>query len=334
MRVSRVDLLKRLLAVSPGLTPKDTIQQSSCVVLRKGRFYTLNREIACSIKSGLDEEFTGAVVAKSIIDLLRKLNEDEIEIDIKDSQLILTGRNRTAKIVMESDVLLPLHSVELPKEWTKIHGDLALASALAASCTKKKSTHFSQCCVHIHPEWIEGSDNNKLGRWVIETPVKDSILVRGTTIKETVQLGLTKASETTNWLHFKNPYGLRISVRKWPVEQYPDFSKFLALRGEKVQFPKGLADAADRAGVFLDDTDGGVKVSISKSKVVVECQGMVGEYEEKRSIDYNGPSMTFFIPPKLVAELVEKQTQCEVSESCLRVANENYTYVTSLEVKE
>jgi hypothetical protein len=174
-----------------------------------------------------------------------------------------------------------------------------------------------------------------MAKWDVKTPVKESILVRGTTLKVIVHLGMTKGSETENFIHFKNPFGLRVSLKKWPVQHYSDLAEFFKTRGEKISFPKALADAADRAGLMLDDTDGSIKVSISEEGGTVFGNGMAGEWTEEERVLYEGPPMTFLIPPKLIAELVDvdSHTGCEVSEVALRVSNEHYTYLSSLEVE-
>jgi hypothetical protein len=172
-------------------------------------------------------------------------------------------------------------------------------------------------------------------RWSIPTFVKDSVLVRGITLRTIINLGMTKAAETQSWLHFKNPYGLRVSLRKWSMENpYPPLDNYLKLRGEPATFPKAMAEAADRAGSALDEADGSVKVKLTNDKVTISGFGTHAEYTEERSIQYEGRPLTFLIPPKLIAELVAQQSSCEVSEVCLRVANDNYIYLTSLEVQK
>lgn len=336
MKVERMDLLKRLLAVSPAITTKDTIIQSSCVVLKKGRLYTMNREVACSVISGLDPEIYCSVRARSLLTLLKKLTEEEVELKVADGRLVIVGKRRTAKMAIEAEVLLPIGSVELPKSdtWQDVGSEFTAAADLISRCTKKKAHGLSMVCVHIHPKWMEASDNSKAARWIMKSFVKDAVLVRGATLRCIIPLGMTKATESRNWLHFKNPFGLRVSLRKWAAVKYPSLDHFLSLRGQEVTFPKALADAADRAGDFLDSTDGGIKVSISSDRITIQGEGVIGEYEEEKKIEYTGPPLRFLIPPKLIGELVEQQTSCEVTEACLRVAKDSYVYLSSLEVRE
>ena len=87
MKVNRKD--------SPSETPlcrtwhfkKETIHQSSCVVLRRGKFYSLSTEIACSITSGLPEDIEGAVRAEKLIAMLESYPDDEIDLNIQAKRL-------------------------------------------------------------------------------------------------------------------------------------------------------------------------------------------------------------------------------------------------------
>ena len=88
-KVNRELLLQQLQAVQPGLSDKDVVEQSSCVVFKDGKITTFNDEIACSIKT--DVKFTGAVPAKALIELLKKLPEETIEIEPTEGELLITG---------------------------------------------------------------------------------------------------------------------------------------------------------------------------------------------------------------------------------------------------
>lgn len=330
MNVSRIDLLKRLLSVVPAVTNSATTRQSDCIVLKNNRFYSMNRETACSIQSGLGD-LEGAVRAKSLIAILKKMKEEDIELNLEGKVLILKGKGKITRLTMEAEIKMPFGAVELPKTWQPLNADFISAINLAVLCTKKKTPDFAKSCVHIHPNWIEGSDNSKLARWNLKTFVKSPVLIRGVTISVIRDLGVSKGSETSNWLHFKNGFGLRVSLLKWPVEKYPDFAPFLKLKGDKVVFQKVLSEAADRAGVLLDHTDGTVQVQLSGKKATVIGSGSLGIHTEIRTMQYEGPDISFMIAPALISELVETGTACEICTNCLSIKTKKYTYITSLE---
>lgn len=335
MKVERVELHKKFLAVSPGLASGKDPVQGDCIIIKSGRLYTFNGEVACSIVSGLPADLKCAVKADSLMGLMKKLTEAEIDLSYKDGQIIILGSNgRKYKLNTEADIFLPVDSVEKPKEWTNLDDAWANAVDLVVRCTNKKADAFSNKCVHVHPEWLEASDNNKLARWVMPTFLANPVLVRGITLAEIVPLGVTKGCETASWLHFHNPFGLRISLRKWALEEaYPDLDQFLTVRGEKMVFPKGIATAAERAGLMLDERDGSVRLQLTKNHLLITATGLSGEAEEPHKVVYDGRDLTFLIPPKLIADLVETDTECEVSEVSLRIDGGSYLYLTSLEMQ-
>ena len=337
MKVNRKDLLRKLLCVEPGISKKETIHQSSCVVLRRGRFYSLSTEIACSITSGLPTDIEGAVRAEKLIAMLESYPDDEIDLDIQAKTLSLKGTRRRTNFPMEDVVLLPVSEVELPdaKNWQKLHLDYSEAVSLVHRCTTKNSKPedgFIKTCVHIHPEFLEASDAKRFIRFPLPNFVQKPLLMRGETIKVMCQLGMTKGQETESWLHFRNPMGLRLSLRKITLEGYPDFSPFLEIRGKKVKFPKGLAEVAMRAGI-LEDEQGDIKLSLTKEKILVNGKSVLGEHEEECATKYLGEPISFMIEPKLIGELIDQGSETRVSDTCLRVDGDKFVYLTSLEIR-
>lgn len=338
MKVDRVDLLNRLLSIEPGISKRGDIQQSSCVVLFNGRFFSMQAEISCSIISGLDSEMIGAVRAEKFIELLKRMPEEEIDVSIESKTLFLKGKGRKlTKLVMEEDILLPVNEVEKPKkhDWIGLSADFTEAVAVTAKCcSRRREDDFAKKCVHIHPRWLEACDNIRLCRFPTGSMVGSSVLVRGDSIKSIVQLGMTKGQETSNWLHFWNPAGLRVSVRKYESENYPDMSEFLALRGEKISFPPTLEKAAEVAGLFTNDA-GDIRITAEEGILTVEGKSEDGEhFEPLRMKGYEGPKLGFFINPKLISELVAKYTQIEITDHSLRVDTGKFILVTGLEVQK
>ena len=328
MKINRESFLQKLLLVEPGISTKETIQQSSCVVFLKGRLYTLSQETACSIPSELPSDWEFAIRAEKLIALLKSMKDEEIELNYSKT-LNIKGQGK-ARLNTEERILLPVSEVELPKkdDWQELHEDFAEAVDLVCKCTKRRS-EFQKECIHITKSWLESSDNMKMIRYSVPTFIRKSVLVRGESIKVIVQLGMTKAAETSNWLHFKNPTGLRLSVRQFGLEEYPRLEDFLKMRGKRVTFPKGLVDAATRAAIFCEDGNS-LKVSISEERLLVEGRSVQGEYLESRKVKYVGAPLAFWIPAKLISELVKEHSNAEVTDYTIRVDGGKYVYCASL----
>ena len=86
MKINREEFLRTLEFVSAGLSSREFIQQSTCFVLVGGMIRTFNDEISCSCESPMDGE--GAIPAKPMLDLLRKMPEENILIEIEDGEVV------------------------------------------------------------------------------------------------------------------------------------------------------------------------------------------------------------------------------------------------------
>jgi hypothetical protein len=327
MKYDRKRLLNMLLSVEPGSTSKEVTEQSNHVVMRKGRFYTLSRETACSIPSGLPQDMEGSVELKLLASLLKEMPEDEIEIETVQGVLKVKGKGRAAKLPMPEEVKLPVGDVTLPgpQDWQSITQEFTSAVLLAQGCTKRKDKAFLKECVHLHPDFVEGSDSVRMLRYTIATFVKQPVLVRGVSIKAITPFSFTKAAETDDWLHFRNPLGLRLSVRKLNEVNYPDFTQILEMRGEPIVLPKGVAAAAKIAGSFAGE-DGNVHITLENGLLLVLGTNGSSEYEEKRKTEYTGSKLKFSLPPKMIEEIVTLSSRCELGKSSLRIDGKGFVY--------
>lgn len=327
--VDRKEMLHRLLCVEPGTSKQESVQQSNCVVFAKGRLYTFSPMLSCAIPSQLPKDIQGAVNAEKIVSLLKNLPDDLIEMQFEEAVLSIRGHGRWSKLPLQQEMLLPLDHVTLPKTWLPLPANFATAVDLTAACCRRKGD-FCQACIAVWPQWLEASDNTRLARYEMTVPVQEPLLIRGESLKVITDLGMTRIGETDDYLHFANPLGLRVSVRKFLMEDYPDLTPFLALRGQPITFPKGLEKAAETAALFLDD-GGSVRVAVQEGELTITAISSEGEYGEDKVLKYDGPDMTFNCSPKLLGQLVREFNSLEVTPVTLRADGGGYTLVISLE---
>jgi hypothetical protein len=331
MRVGREDFLLKLNTVRAGLSGREIIEQSSCFVFSKGEVATFNDEVSCRGPSGLPDDFKGAVTAKPLLSLLERLSETEVEVQLEKDQLLVVGKNRRAGVRAEAEILLPLGSVETPKKWRDLHADFAEALSLVMNCASSDTTRFILTCVHIHPEWVEACDHHQLSRYRLDTGVTAPLLVRRDSLKQVAPLGVTEVGVSPAWVHFRNPSGLILSCRRH-VDDYPDLAPLLKVKGTPTTLPKGLSEACANAEVFSsENTDRNViVVELRSGKLRVKGTGALGWYSEVKKLKYSGPALKFMVDPQLLAELVKKYNDCEITGERLKVDGGAYTYVSWL----
>lgn len=334
-RVNRMELLQSLQMVQPGISVRDIVEQSSCFVFKDGEVFTYNDEIACRMVSPL-EDFTGAVQALPLINVLSKLPEDEVTVLYENGELLVRGKKRRAGIRMETEITLPIDSAEKPgEEWTPLHDDFLEAIRMVQDCAGKDESKFALTCVHVHPKWVEACDNFQLTRYRMKTGISEPCLIRKDSLKHIVVLDMQEFNETKNWIHFRAPGGMVLSCRRY-IEEYPNLKPIFDFTGMPTQLPKGLKEAVEKAEIFSSENadNNQVRIDIKTGKLQIKGIGNSGWYAEQKKITYDGPPIVFQIGPKLLTKLVERHNDCEITANRLKVDGGKWTYVTCLGLVE
>lgn len=329
MKINRESLIEKLESVSPGLSVRDVIEQSSCFVFRDGKVLTFNDEIACSQECNLGIE--GAVHSFAFINILKKLIEEELEFVEEKGEIIIKGKNKACGITREAEIQLPIENVEQPKKWTTLSEGFIEAIELVQHCASSDDSSFALTCIHISPDFVEACDNSQMTRVKLKTKMSKSILVRRDSIKHIVSLSMREFCETETWIHFKNESGMVLSCRRF-IDEYVDLNQFLEFTGKKITLPKGLADAVDKASIFitLDLENPQVKVMLMPDKLRIKSVGASGWYRESKQIKYSGESIAFLIAPKLLIDITKKYNEAEIGPGRLKVNGGNWTYISCL----
>lgn len=334
-RVSREELLTTLEAVQPGLSPKDELAQSSCFAFSKGKTVTFNGEIACEAKSPLNG-VAGVVRAGPLLAVLRKMQEEEVEVSQSDGKLVVRSKGGEMGVAMDKDVLMPLEQLEPPKRWVKLPDDFADALATVRECAGGKKDDFLVTCVHIHPKWLEACDNRQMVRWALATGLKSPALIKATAAAHVAMLGPGEISETEAWVHFRSPAGVVVSCRRF-VEDYKDLSEhFRDMGGTVAVLPKSLIAELDKAEVFSsEEADSNhVEVTLMPGRVRLKGVGVSGYYRTTRKMKYSGERLTFHAPPGLLRQIIAKHPQVNITPDRIRVKGGKWRYVSALSVPE
>jgi len=334
MKVNRVELLRALELVTPALTTKEVIEQSSCFVFRDGKVMTFNDEVAFIGDVPL-KEMKGAVQGGNLLALLRKMSEETLEVEVVNGGFTIKGKGRKATIRMEEEVLLPVESVETPEKWKKLPKDFVEGCDIARHCVSTDESQFSLVCVHLHPDHIEACDNFQAIRYPVKTKMTKPILARGVSLQSLNGLNMTGFAETESWLHFRNGDGLVMSCRRY-LEDYPKLDGILDTSGQAMTLPGGLAEAVSRADIFSSDLgdENQVTVQLRSGKMRLEGKGPNGSYAEQVKIKYDGEPLKFSISPKLLLEVSRRSNECEVTEGRIKIETDKWTYVSCTAVEE
>ena len=330
MKVNRQELLQQLDQCRAGLATREIVEQSSCFIVKDGKLITFNDEICVRRDTNLN--FEGAISAEPFLAILAKLVEEEIEIEPLNGELLIKGKGRRSGIKMEADILMPLDALEDAGPWVQLHADFCEAVETVGQCAAKNDSRFAFNCIHIHPEYLEACDNYQIVRYKLASGLESPTLARQSALKHVSSMDMTEMSETKSWLHFRNPAGVQLSIRRY-VEDFPDMSGVLdAEAGAKTTLPGGLAEALDKAKIFSDGNPDGnqVLVELRPNKMSIKGQGAAGWFQEKKMVAYDGPEIAFMISPDLLTEITKKHNECGITANRLKVSNGKFVYVSCL----
>ena len=336
MKVNREEFLRKLETVAPGLSKREFLEQSTSLILKNGMMYTLDQEISCRCPSGLNSSFEGAVHAKKLLEFLRKLNVSDMDVEVTDSEFSMKGKRWLGGVRMEKKIVLPVEEIDIPEdsEWYDLAPEFLTAVSEVEECASKDQTLEVLTYVHLHTNWVEACDNTRMTRYYMNTGFEKPYMVKRDSIKHLLQLGVSQYAESFNWLHFRNKSGLIISFLSLcgDMVNFPDLTKALKLDGHPFAFPHGIAEECEKAGIFSADNpdEDLVRIDIKPLKMRLKGESLIGRYERRFDIPYDGKELSFLISPKLLCGITRKHTNCIVGENKLKIESGNYVFVTSL----
>lgn len=338
MRVKREEFLRMLASVECGLSKRDFVEQSSCVVFDEGWACTFNDEICCRTKTGFPDSFKGAVYAEPLKRVLENLTDDEVEISADNGELLVRGKRKKTGIRMEAQIVLPIDEVEVPVKgtWKDLPKEFIEGVKKVKEVTGTNDEEFMTVCVHVHPNWVEACDRKQTTRYEVDSGVTRSFLVRAQSIAQMIPLDMTRIGETDNWVHFRNSsiiFSCRRHLEEYPTDKLTELLKF---RGEKAILPQGGVEAANLASIFSGDDkkNDKVLVRLTDGHMFVEGQGARGWAEADMDMAYHGPVVEFHIQPQMLIDLIRDNKECEIGPGKLIVFGERWKYMTILDIPE
>lgn len=341
--VNKTEFLQRLDSVRSGIVKNPTIMQSECLVFRRGRVFTFTGDLAFRTKSGLPKMFTAVVPAMELLVTLHKITAETMVVrkgrQGEEGAVFFEQKNEEVWVRCEDEITLPIDQIEQPTEWVSLPAEFSEAIGVVQDCTSPDpQKNLGQ--VHVMPKYIEASDTFQSARYKIKTQgfPPAGIMLRGDAMKILSPLGMTKVSVTESWVHFQNPSGLRVSVRRASADAtYPDISESFDMGDEvrKATLPSGLAEAVEKAapwaGQIADDGPGGmVLLELRRGACRVTGLGVTGGYRKKLVLDYDGEPLAFKIGVKIIEVVCKKFNEVLVNQDKLAVVAGRWKYVTSL----
>jgi len=333
LTINRLNLIQSLESVSPGLGK--TVEQSDSYVFHKGDVFTYNGEVACRVKSPL--KINGALKHQSIAKILPQLNDEVLQIVIEANCCKFLGKRKVIKVAFDPEVKLPFAIVEKPKEadWITLPDNFLEALGLVLESIGDDEEKFLANCLHMHPKYIEGTDNTQIMRYRLKCGVQNPILIKKGSIKHLLNMDVEQMCETENWIHFRSADNLSVTYSCLKSSgDYLDLTPIIKTDvDQKITFPKSLGDIASRAALpafEVGKAEAKLIVKLKNGKMMVDGIGSTAQYSEWSKARYVGPDLEFQIPPVIFVELVKKFETVGINNNVLKVKSEDFVYMCSL----
>ncbi len=337
MKINKEELQKALDIVKPGLASRELLAQTTSFAFQRGRVITYNDEISisCPVK-GLGE-IEGAVLAENLYKFLAKVSINEMDLEVKEGEIVMTIGTARAGLTFMEQITLPLdEELRLGSKWMKLPSDFCEAVSFVMTASGSNLNEPLLTCVHVSSSgYAEASDGLRLAWHAIldETPIKD-IIIPARSIAEVVKLNPTRMSEGNGWLHFRNREGVEISCRILNEDKYMNTAPYVNMKGNKIILPEKLDEVLARAQVFAKREsllEEEVHIKIVGKVLTMKASSESGWFEEKVDMKNNiGGEKNIVIPPYLLKEILKETSACEISGNKIKFQGEHWIYVSLL----
>jgi len=329
--MNRLDLLKKLNAVSAGLSKKELLEQSNSFVFSGKQLITFNGEIMCRTKNPFN--FDCVVRAEELVKILTRMNDEEIKVTLDDNEIVIKGRGKAAGLSCEAEVLLPFSNVPRPKEWFEVGKGVAKILQQAAMTCGVDESMPQTTCVHIEKNKIEACDNFRMYRCKIKTGFPVEMLIPAMSLKAVKGHKMKAVSSTKEWLHFKSGDGCIFSLRCYADKYHNQLETLLKVKGAKIQLPAELRETLERAEVMVDvGYEAEVTLQIEDNVLIINSRKDGGWYKEKKKLKYKGTPLSFKVNPAFLVEILEKTRTVIVGKGRMKIETDNVEFMVCLEV--
>jgi DNA polymerase III sliding clamp (beta) subunit (PCNA family) len=326
MKIKRAVLLEALKAVQPGLAAKELIAQSESFVFADNRVFTYNDEIAVSHPVALG--INGAVRAKEFYALINKVKTEDISLEVKGGELLLTGSKAKAGLRIEHDVVLPLEQLGMPENWTELPEVFCKAVQACLFSASSNEQQIILTCVHVIENLVESCDNFRITQVDMgKETIADDMLIPALAARDIITHDPVEYAFTEGWIHFRNEKDVTFSCR-YIEGEYPDYTPFMDVDGIEVELPDTLPAVLDRASIMGDGER--VTIILDQNELLVTTENEAGWFEETIDIAYTGEPVEFDIQPEFMKSILKMNGTTTIGENSIRFDSDNFVHVVKI----
>ena len=331
MKFKRDDILAAFDAVLPGLGKRDIVPQAQSFVFYDGKVFTYNDRIAVSIPMPEGWEIEVAVKANEMHRVLRKMDCDEVNIDLVTveggKELVITTSSDRLGIKIEMKMEKHHESISEPKEWIRLPEDFMAHLLRASFCASRSLAQPLLTYVHVKGTIVEALDNVRLLVQTINAEMPEFLVPREA-IKTLSEYNCVVVGLSEGWIHFRNDAGVMYSTRTMATDSFPDVSKLLDVKGTEVAFPAELKAGIDKARDVLDVKNAlpFIEVSAEKGILKIRADGPYANLQERYKVGFKG-NLKFTVHPDLFGDALGVGVECIIGDKTMRISSQEKGFI-------
>lgn len=316
MKTNKTELQNALNIVKAGLANKEIIEQMTSFAFIDGNVVTYNDEI--SVKHPLPGiTITGAVKAEELYAIVSKFKADEIDVEITETEILLSCGKASAGLTLQSEILLPLDELKGKRKWQALPKNFGDMLAMASQSASSDMSRPVLTAVYLTADLLVSTDSYRISHVIPAQPLPfTNILIPAASVDKVLKINPTKVSVSQAWIHWMNEVGTELSCRTME-DKYPNTLPFMSPKeaGTPVLFPAVLPDMIDRADVFAKRQhalDACIEIGLNDKTLTISAKSDTGWFKEDCRCRFTGAPMTFQITPMLIKAILSKEQTSEL----------------------
>lgn len=325
--MNRKELILAIERVKPTKTTSME-EYSELLFFNKKEICSYNDEVL--IKIPFETKIEGAFPAKQLLELLQKIEDEEVKIKQADSAIHISGRITKAKI-KQFEIKAPFNKIEIPTKWGKLPEDFIEGLKLCVFSVSQEQGNVLNN-IYLEEDKMTSCDNYRVTTYNMKDKMKPCFIPKNI-ISSLTSFAPTHFQIDKNWLFFKNKQSMFCA--KKTMGKYPDTSDILKMKNaKKVTFPDQLKSSLQRTKILADEdiTTGNKTIELTLEKGKLHCHGEcdIGMIDEHLKIDYDGKRIHFDIIPEFLFDILDKTQTVLIGESSLKFKTKNFQHVISI----
>jgi len=212
--------------------------------------------------------------------------------------------------------------------WKPLHSEFGKSVSVVRRFASKKTKRGNLDCVHIHPRWVEATDNFELGRNSLETGMAEC-LVPANGLNGITALNPTSFFEDDSRLYFRNDFGTILTCIK-RVDEFPEMTDQLEKDGAEIGLPRELSKVLQLLTPPNSTGSRCYRIQMIPKKTRVKMK-VDGKIEERELLtEYEGPPIRFRIDRNILAQICDGELRSELTPHGLKASWGAFEYLTAV----